>query len=360
MRCLENKEIGSSFSSVELRTDISNDLSSITFFSFSGRTALQSIIDDILSYSKVKRAALPLYCCESMIIPFLKRNIEVVFYDVGFNNGVVSYCEDFEDVDIILTMNYFGVNLKNTRDFEVSIRKSRPNAVIIKDCTHSLFSEETREDIYDYCFASIRKWSGFADGGIIFGKKKILNQSQRVKSGEYLDNILKAMKLKNEYLKKGIGDKEAFLKLYEKAEHDLDVDYENIEMSDYSKNALKCFDIDNMKELRRSNYIFLHSQIKQCDTNIIQPVFSHLEDREIPLFFPVVLPNREVRDKFRKYLIENRIYCPLHWPISNNISDCKIKANSIYNRELSIICDQRYGIDDMKKIVEIIRSFTRR
>ena len=51
---------------------------------------------------------------------------------------------------------------------------------------------------------------------------------------------------------------------------------------------------------------------------------------------------------------KNNIFTPIHWPKKNvAISG----DNEIYNNELSLICDQRYTIEDMRRQVEVLKNF---
>lgn len=54
------------------------------------------------------------------------------------------------------------------------------------------------------------------------------------------------------------------------------------------------------------------------------------------------------RDALRKYLIDNGIYCPIHWP---EVMGATI---GVRENELSLICDQRYSEGDMQAIVDAI------
>ena len=73
-----------------------------------------------------------------------------------------------------------------------------------------------------------------------------------------------------------------------------------------------------------------------------------MNDIDCPLFVPIIIKNGK-RDYYRKKLIENKIYCPIHWPQPNE----KCESN-LYELELSLICDQRYTENDMKKIISIL------
>ena len=69
---------------------------------------------------------------------------------------------------------------------------------------------------------------------------------------------------------------------------------------------------------------------------------------------------REVEKELRKYLIDNAIYCPIHWPKSKFHNGINQRAEMLYSQELSLVCDQRYGSEDMNRIVECIRKYYKR
>ena len=71
---------------------------------------------------------------------------------------------------------------------------------------------------------------------------------------------------------------------------------------------------------------------------------------DCPLFVPIVIA-KEKRNAIRKKLIDNQIYCPVHWPHPN--AECQ---SNLYEMELSLVCDQRYNGDDMKRIVEVLNN----
>ena len=86
----------------------------------------------------------------------------------------------------------------------------------------------------------------------------------------------------------------------------------------------------------------------------MQIMFS-LTDNSVPLFVPVLFDFKEQRDFVRKKLIKRHIYCPIHWPQPNNIP-ASFKVNDIVNCELSLICDQRYCLEEMKRLIKIIHQ----
>lgn len=50
-----------------------------------------------------------------------------------------------------------------------------------------------------------------------------------------------------------------------------------------------------------------------------------------------------------------KIYCPIHWPIPKQLSQqISTETKDIYHTILSIPCDQRNNIEDMKHIISVI------
>ena len=82
-------------------------------------------------------------------------------------------------------------------------------------------------------------------------------------------------------------------------------------------------------------------------------MFPSLRSDDCPLYVPILVSNGR-RDELKQYLIDSNIYCPNHW--NNKEIDLR-SSNDIYDQELSLICDQRYGINDMKYEADVIRKF---
>ena len=104
-----------------------------------------------------------------------------------------------------------------------------------------------------------------------------------------------------------------------------------------------------MKSNRRSNATILMEAFKDW------LLFPELKDGNCPMFVPILVPERK-RNELRQYLIENEIYCPVHWPLSS-YHVLEDRERFIYDNELSLVCDQRYDKNDMARIVEAINDF---
>lgn len=80
------KEIGSEFWDVPIGTSCNNYFPRQTAWFLSGSSALQAIIKEL---EEAQSVALPSWCCLTMIKPFVDAGMEVSFYPVYFDNGLV-------------------------------------------------------------------------------------------------------------------------------------------------------------------------------------------------------------------------------------------------------------------------------
>lgn len=303
----------------------------------SGRTAIDLIIQDIAKERAVRSVYMPAWGCDSMIAPFLAHGTLIRFYDVG-------HLDFIDYTDIFYVTNYFGY--ENTIDIDIVSRFKAKGAIILYDRTHSFLMEN---DLYlelaDYSFASIRKWMGVVSGAIVNSVKDC-----QLKPCPYLECKEKAMRMKKAFIEGDTSvDKQVFLSLYGEFGHHLAEDYQNYEMDDLSYALYKTENFAAIRLKRRENAKYLHKNLRGVR------FIGELTDNAVPLFVPIFFDTTEQRNAVRKKLIEAQIYCPIHWSKPALIPS-NFEVNKIYDTELSLICDQRYGLSDMQRIVETIKQ----
>lgn len=344
------REIGSEF---WLEREPSADSHRDGCYVLSGRTAIDLIIQDIAKTRAVRKVYMPAWGCDSMIAPFVSRGIEIELYDSfkiqdsrfkspekwNLKPETTDSCES-----ILYVTNYFGY--ENTIDIEIVKRFKEKGVVILYDRTHSfLMDDDPYLELADYSFASIRKWMGVIGGAEVEGVKDVA-----LKPCPYLEPKETAMRMKQAYMAGDDSvDKQIFLKLYGEFGHHLAEDYQNYEMDDLSYALYKTMDIAVMRHKRRENAKYLHEHLKGVR------FIDELTDKAVPLFVPVFFNTTGQRNAVRKKLIEAQIYCPIHWPKPAQIP-AELKSNKIYDTELSLICDQRYDLADMQRIVTQINN----
>lgn len=347
------KEIGSDFWHCETTGKKNTFFSSLNnMFFMTGRTALDFIINDIKSKKQIKNVYMPSYCCESMIVPFLKNDIKIDFYDIKVTENGIKCLWDFnKEADIVYLIQYFG--FEDNSLYEALIKYKEKGCFVIEDITHSLLFNSFSLENADYCFASLRKWTGIADGAFATGIEKKESGKAILDTNENFVNLRQEAEiLKENYIQGRSHNKEIYLSKFSEAEDIIDIDYENYSMSEASFKKILYWDIENVKKIRRENAKYLMDNLS--GVNNLKCIYNNLSEIDVPLFFPVLIKNG-CRDLLRKYLSENGIYCPIHWQKSDN-NYTYGEVSEIYEEELSIICDQRYNTDDMNRIVNTIKK----
>ncbi len=331
-------EIGSEFWDVPT-CDIANHLfPEQTQWYLSGRVALKAILKELKDLHTV---AMPSWCCDSMIKPFSEAGMEVRFYPVYWDSGLIQ--EPVFDCDILFLTDYFGYSGE-------AADLGGYKGVVIRDVTHSIFSK-TYSDA-DYYFGSLRKWCGVWTGGYAWAgdRHELAPGSARDQGYVYLRD--RAMGLKYSYIL-GVAEtpadmKREFLNDFNEAEEIL----ESVDIVPAQKRDVwlaSKLDIDLIRSKRRSNAEVLRNAFSDW------LIFPELRQGDCPLFVPVLVPDGK-RDALSRYLIDREIYCPIHWPVSeyHQLDD---RTKYIYENELSLICDQRYQEADMLRIIASINEF---
>ena len=338
------KEIGSEYWICNKNSFDSN------IYLLSGRTAIDVALQDILNYKDVGNVYLPAWCCDSMLQPFLDRSIDVCFYDMSYGDGHLFYEIDNDyHTDILYFTNYFGYH--NTLSSEIIRSFKEQGSVIIYDQTHSLFQEDDQYvDLADYTFASIRKWVGVPCGAYLSKNNGPMTRPL-LHDYPYISEKIDAMRLKADYIegRKSIP-KQSFLDKYNSFNHHLAECYRDYRIDDLSLFLWDNTDKNTIKSRRQLNSVYLQTYLQ--DISQIQLMFQAMSD-DCCLFVPILFNSEKERNRVRHYLTSHSIYCPVHWPKPSLIKDF-MHVNNLYSCELSLICDQRYDVKDMSRILETL------
>ena len=328
------REIGSEFWDVPITENENGIFPESTQWFLSGRSALQAIIAEL---KDCRTVAMPSWCCDSMVKPFVDAGMKVHFYPVYFDEDLKQ--DVGFDCDVLFLMDYFGY-------IGMQPDLSGYNGVVIRDVTQSLFS--TTDIDADYYFGSLRKWCGVWTGGYAWAKdgRRFRVQINTDDRG-YVELRRKAMELKCEYIN-GQGKDKSYLGVFNEAEEVLE-SIGIVPVADRDVKVAMKLDVEYIRTHRRKNAEILRSAFPNW------LIFMEMMDTDCPMFVPVLVPDGK-RNELRRHLINNEIYCPVHWPVSEyrKLSD---KTETIYADELSLVCDQRYTEEDMNRMVEVIQEF---
>lgn len=318
----------------------------------SGRTALDAILKDIRQEREAELAYLPAYCCDSMVEPFRRNGFRVLFYEVRPEGGKLSGKADTSvKCDVFFSLSYFGFREERLPEIQSAFKAG--GTTVIEDVTHSLFCTGVVETDADYSFASIRKWFGLPDGGIAWKQNGPFGEITKG-CPDFSRLRYDAMLEKGAYMegKEGV-DKTSFLQKLGECEEMLEENYAGYGMSELSRQLLVREDIGLLRKRRRENARFLCEELKSVkELDLVYPN-PLLED--CPLFVPILV-KQGYREELRRHLVGRNIYCPVHWPQPEIVAVTESVAD-VYRNIFSLVCDQRYTLVHMQKIVEEIKHF---
>jgi len=331
---LLGKEIKNSFYDY-----LSNNINHIEYFS-TGRDAIFTLVNSL----KSRRIWLPNYLCKSIYDPIKKTGKELLFYKISRD---LSISDDFinkiKDKDIVFIINYFGIIQKNIYE-----RLKRKDIKIISDITHSLISIDKVGDVFinsDFVISSLRKIGPFPDGAFLGSNVLNLPSSKNSIRENFSLKRAGAM-LSRGYSKLNNYEDDKNFKIFIKMEKMLNntKDY-GYKMSYFSKNILKRIDFKELHLKTNNNFNYLKNNIAKNNKLKI------MNKQHLSQFIILFCSNKNDRDYVRSKLVNNEIFCPIHWDMS-----WLIKENNISNRILSIPCDYRYNLADMKFITSELNN----
>mgnify|MGYP003300372680 CR=1 FL=1 len=325
----------------------------------SGRSALAFVLETIVHRKpELKKCALvPPYTCHTVLEPFEAAGYRIHAMPIDQNlctdaNALLATVEQC-DAQVVLLHRYFGFDTLPDCVNAVEILRNR-GIVVIEDRTQCLYSEIAPLPA-DYWVASIRKWCGVPDGGVAVCRDGIFEQKASDVDTELEQAKITAGLAKYRYLFENVGEKEAYLQLYQKAESILEQQDKFYTISDTSLQIQSKLPVDDLCQKRRQNYNILLNGLSGC-TEEIRPLFRELPEGVVPLYFPVWVEDRKL---LQEALISASIYAPVVWPKPERIPIICEAAESLYTHLLCIPIDQRYDKSDMNRIIDRIKMTQR-
>jgi dTDP-4-amino-4,6-dideoxygalactose transaminase len=309
-----------------------------------GRSAIKNLIES----QNIKKVLLPEYVCDSVINCFDLENIITYKLDNKLNIDVDDLLSKMtDDVTCIFIIHYFGSIQQDDILQRISVNAKGKNIIILEDTTHSIFS--IPKTVGDYCICSLRKWFPIPDGAVLYADQSYPLPKQKHEEMN-ISKVLSAMALKSFYLENQIDNNDLYRILIDEYEYDLNQSSETYKISRYSYFLLQAFDIMEMKKRRLENYRYLQKYMLEKG---IKPIVR-INNSMCPLCFPIYVENR---DSLHRYLIENGIYCAIHWPDIKSGATTDNVAVRMSEHGLSLPIDQRYTLDDIKYMITKIEKY---
>ncbi|MDD2305483.1 MAG: hypothetical protein PHP53_12350 [Prolixibacteraceae bacterium] len=281
----------------------------------------------ILKVKNYKKVYLPYFTCEVMLEPIIKLDIQFEFYHIDNSLFPIFIFSQVQEHEVFVYTNYFGICDKQV--LEISLRCTN----LIIDNSQSFFSKPLPK--ID-TFYSPRKFFGVSDGAYLYIDKYLEQDLELDVSYERMSHLLKRTDCSAEF---GFDDF--------KRNDDVLRNNPIRKMSKLTNAILSSINYDIIKQQRIENFYELHSYLKNTNKLKIE-----LIDDQVPMVYPYYSDNQKLRGN----LLKSNIYIATYWP---NVMDWCSENELEYQfakRILPLPVDQRYGIMDMKKIIQLIKK----
>ena len=273
-------------------------------------------------YSKVY---IPYYTCEVMLEPIRKLGLDYEFYQINDQFEPKSLPKLSENEAFLYT-NYFGLKQSCVKRLVTEY-----GSHLIVDNAQAFYAEPVAGiDI----FYSARKFFGLPDGAYLYTDKPLFQEFEQDCSFDRMSHLLKRVDLGAEagYQDFRVND-------------DALIGQDIKTMSRLTETLLSCIDYESAKQARRSNYLLIDKEL--AHTNCIH---LELDESTVPMVYPYLKNDMELK----KRLISEKVFLATYWPnvfewCGEGDLEYSLAQNTCY-----LPIDQRYGMNDMKRIIEII------
>ncbi|MCX2574311.1 hypothetical protein [Pedobacter sandarakinus] len=287
-----------------------------------GRNALEYILR-VRGYRLIY---LPYYTCEVLIEPLKRLNIQHRFYKIDINlEPIIDF--EIEDDACLLYTNYFGVKT------DVVTRLSHSIKNIIIDNAQAFFNQPIAN-----CdtFYSCRKFFGVPDGAYLYIDTTHHLELQQDLSIDRFSHLIKSVDINIETGYKDYIENNRVLE-----------NNEIKKMSRLTQSILSAIDYSRCIEARKRNFQYLHQNL--ASLNLLN---FELSPNDVPMVYPLLLNHPGLREK----LIERNVYIPTYWPNVLQWASEDSTEHFLTKNLIAIPIDHRYGIADMKAILEVLNS----
>ena len=285
----------------------------------SGRFSLEYI----LRCRKYKKVFVPYFTCDSGVEPIIKLGIDYQFYHIDKTYHIVDNIE-LKEGEALLYVNYWGLQNNYCEQLASKFGKQ-----LILDYTQAFYSKPING--ID-TFYSCRKYFGVPDGGYLYTDAVADFEIEEDNSWQRMDSLVKRIDISPEA---GYQEFHKVSALF----HDMPIR----RMSKFTRRMMRSIDYERVAGKRLDNYNFLRKEL----------VGKTLNYGEVPMIFPYV---SEKGQELRKHLIENKVFVAKYWPNVDEWAGKDSVETWMANHVLPLPIDQRYGKENMERILELIEK----
>lgn len=285
----------------------------------------RNCLEYILRVRGYKRVYLPYYSCKVLLEPFKKLDVDYTFYHI---NERLELDEDIQlnDGEALLCINYFDLKREYVKTLAAKYGRQ-----LIVDNTQAFYAEPLAG--VD-TFYSCRKFFGVADGAYLYCDKSLDMELEQDQSWQRMDYLLKRIDVSPEAAYADFKARSADL-------HGNPIRT----MSRLTSRIMASIDYQQVAQCRCENYRLLDGALKGKN-GISMP----LTDGIVPMVYPFLTDNEGLRQR----LIDHKIFVAQYWPNVLDWCDEGYTDYQLTKNLLPLPIDQRYGTEEMKRIIKLI------
>ena len=285
----------------------------------SGRFCLEYV----LRCRHYKKVYVPYFTCDSAIEPIKKLGIRYEFYHIDKEYRIIGEIR-LNDGEALMYTNYWGL-----QDAYCQLLASKYGRRLILDYTQAFYSEPI---IGIDTFYSCRKFFGVPDGGYLYTDAQADFAIAQDESYTRMSSLVKRIDISPEA---GFQDF-----------HDISSTFHEMpirKMSNFTKRMMGSIDYEHAARRRIDNYNTLQQQLGGRKLNF----------GEVPMVFPYT---SEAGQELRRNFIANKVFVAKYWPNVDEWAGVHALETWMANHILPLPIDQRYGKEDMERIVKLIKN----
>lgn len=289
----------------------------------SGRSCLAYLVE----LRGIRSMWIPDWMCGSVPALLRREGVGVRFYRVG-RDMLPIYDFEVAESEWALLMDYYG----QLREEDVDCAFKLAGGRLVIDETQGFFRRPWPgvDTLY-----TCRKWFGVADGGYLATRdgaclaRELPRDESHARMGFVLGRLERPA---GEFFAEAGENNNLFASEPVKA------------MSPITEDLLRAIDYEDVACRRNDNWRVLAGSLGSSNC-------LHLEKPDVPFMYPYMV---EGAQRIRRCLIDERIFVPMLWPdLSDGLPEGSI-AREMSESILPLPVDQRYGADDMERILEVL------
>lgn len=334
------------------------DAKNVKLFSI-GREAIAHVLKSNKFNKKV--AVLPVFTCFTVLDPFIQDGWEIYFYryNKDLSVDIEYFLEIFQKVQpsvcVFQPLSGMGFMDKENELIDMAYNNG---CMTVVDQTQDVYNDKNHPSVDYYC-GSLRKWYSFPDGSFLYSPKydiaepEVHNENRIYRTSMGLCMFAKHLS--------SVYNEPFFAYLYNfmwtfSVSYIGNTKIVSHTMSDYSRRVLALQDEDFNSKTRIDNFNYIYERIKNLKK--VRPAFENIERlTSVPLSFPIYA---EKRRELVPFLSSRGVGTQLLWsrpPYVRRNVKLDETTEYIYDHILSLPCDQRYTLEDMQRMADIICEY---